>query len=106
MKRMQLALSVCTTLCAPIMVGTSAAQNAQWSATSSPVQSTIAGGPWTLGQGGTSTGGGAYNGSSLTLDLVTVSGNTATGGAGGDTNAANSLGAPGTGGLGGGGSNP
>ncbi len=62
MKKMQLALCVCTTLCAPIMVGTSAAQNAQWSATSSPVQSTIAGGPWTLGQGGTSTGGGAYNG--------------------------------------------
>ncbi len=40
-----------------------AAQNAQWTATSSPIQATIAGGPWTLGQGGVShQAGGAYDG--------------------------------------------
>jgi len=62
MKKIQFALCVSAALFAPVFVGTCAAQSATWTATSSPVQSTIAGGPWTLGQGGTSTSGGAYNG--------------------------------------------
>jgi hypothetical protein len=62
MKKIQLALRVSTALFAPILVGTSAAQNATWTASSSPVQATIAGGPWTLSQGGSSTSGGAYDG--------------------------------------------
>jgi hypothetical protein len=62
MKKIQLVLRVSMALFAPIFVGTSAAQNATWTASSSPVQATIAGGPWTLGQGGSSTGGGAYDG--------------------------------------------
>jgi hypothetical protein len=49
-------------LFAPVLVGTSAAQNAQWTATSSPIQATIAGGPWTLGQGGSAKTGGAFDG--------------------------------------------
>jgi hypothetical protein len=61
MKKIELALSVSMTLFAPVLVGTSAAQ-AVWTATSTPIQSTIAGGPWTLGQGGTATTGGAYDG--------------------------------------------
>jgi len=64
MKKIHLALCVSTALFVPVLVGTSAAQNAQWAATSPPIQATIAGGPWTLGQGGTSTSGGAYNGTS------------------------------------------
>jgi hypothetical protein len=62
MKKINLALCVSAALFAPILVGTSAAQSAQWTATSSPIQATIAGGPWTLSQGGTATTGGAYNG--------------------------------------------
>ena len=62
MKKIEFALSVSMALFAPILVGTSAAQNAQWTATSQPIQATIAGGPWTLSQGGSSTGGGAYDG--------------------------------------------
>jgi hypothetical protein len=62
MKKIQLALRVSTALFAPILVGTSAAQNATWTASSAPAQATIAGGPWTLSQGGSSTGGGAYDG--------------------------------------------
>jgi hypothetical protein len=62
MKKLNRILFVSMALSAPVLVGTAAAQNAQWTATSSPVQATIAGGPWTLGQGGTSTSGGAYNG--------------------------------------------
>jgi hypothetical protein len=56
MKKFDLALCVTLALFAPVLVGTSAAQ-VQWSATSSPVQSTIAGGPWTLDQGQSTTGG-------------------------------------------------
>jgi hypothetical protein len=62
MKKIELALCVGAALFVPVVVGTSAAQSAQWTATSSPVQSTIAGGPWTLSQGGPSTSGGAYDG--------------------------------------------
>jgi hypothetical protein len=62
MKKIDLALCVSIALFAPVLVGTSAAQGVQWSATSSPIQATIAGGPWTLGQGGTATTGGAYDG--------------------------------------------
>ena len=62
MKKIDLALCVSAALFAPALVGASAAQNVQWTATSSPIQATIAGGPWTLGQGGTATGGGAYDG--------------------------------------------
>ena len=60
--KVDLALRVSMALFAPILVGTCAAQSAAWTATSAPVQSTIAGGPWTLGQGGSSTSGGAYDG--------------------------------------------
>lgn len=58
---MKTTLVVClgTVLFIPVLLN---AQNAQWSAASSPVQATIAGGPWTLGQGGSATTGGAYNG--------------------------------------------
>src|SRR5580658_8543367 len=68
MKKIHLALCVSAALFAPALVGTSAAQNAQWTATSTPIQATIAGGPWTLGQGGAPTvqggakSGGAYDG--------------------------------------------
>ena len=62
MKKIELAICVSAALFAPVFVGTSAAQSATWTATSSPVQATIAGGPWTLSQGGSSTGGGAYDG--------------------------------------------
>jgi hypothetical protein len=66
MKNLKLALCVSTALFAPILVGTCAAQdppqNAQWTATTAPIQATIAGGPWTLSQGGSSTGGGAFDG--------------------------------------------
>ncbi len=62
MKKIELALCVSVALFAPVLVGTSAAQSASWTATSSPVQATIAGGPWTLGQGGSATTGGAYDG--------------------------------------------
>ena len=62
MKKIEFALCVSAALFAPVFVGTSAAQSAAWTATGSPAQATIAGGPWTLGQGGTSTGGGAYDG--------------------------------------------
>ena len=64
MKKIEPALWLCTALLAPALVGTAAAQNAQWTATSTPVQATIAGGPWTLAQGGTATTGGAFNGPS------------------------------------------
>jgi hypothetical protein len=62
MKKIKFALFVGAALFAPVLVGTCAAQSAQWTATSAPIQATIAGGPWTLSQGGTSTGGGAYDG--------------------------------------------
>lgn len=64
MKKILLALCVCAALFALALVGTSVAQaqSAQWSAASSPVQAMIAGGPWTLSQGGTSISGGAYDG--------------------------------------------
>ena len=74
MKKIEFALCVGAALFAPVLVGTSVAQSAPqmtrrvitpsatWTATSSPIQATIAGGPWTLGQGGTSTKGGAYDG--------------------------------------------
>ncbi len=74
MKKIEFALCVGVALFAPVFVGTSAAQSAPqmtrrvvvpsaaWTASSSPVQATIAGGPWTLGQGGASTTGGAYDG--------------------------------------------
>jgi hypothetical protein len=62
MKEIELALCVGAALFAPVVVGTSAGQSAQWTASSSPVQSTIAGGPWTLSQGGSSSKGGAYDG--------------------------------------------
>ena len=64
MKKIKLALCMSTALFVSVLVGTSVAQaqSAQWSATSSPIQATISGGPWTLGQGGTSTSGGAYDG--------------------------------------------
>jgi hypothetical protein len=62
MKKIELALCLCAALCTPSLVGTAAAQNAQWTAASTPVQATIAGGPWTLAQGGTATKGGAYDG--------------------------------------------
>jgi hypothetical protein len=63
MKKIHLALCVSAALFAPALVGTSAAQNVQWTATSAPVQATIAGGPWTLGQGGApSVNGGAKSG--------------------------------------------
>ncbi|HEY6347390.1 MAG TPA: hypothetical protein VIY49_38370 [Bryobacteraceae bacterium] len=65
MKKLKPALCVSTALFAPILVGTCAAQdpqNAQWVATAVPIQATIAGGPWTLSQGGPSLGGGAYDG--------------------------------------------
>ncbi len=62
MEKVQFALCVSAALFAPVMVATSAAQSATWTATSSPVQATIAGGPWTLAQGGSSTSGGAYDG--------------------------------------------
>ena len=55
MKKIKLALCVSAALFAPVLVGTSVAQARTPSgrATSSPIQATIAGGPWTLGQGGT-----------------------------------------------------
>src|ERR1035438_6755605 len=62
MKKIELALCVCAALFSPVFVGTSAAQSAAWTATSAPVQATIAGGPWTLSQGGSATTGGAYDG--------------------------------------------
>jgi hypothetical protein len=62
MKKIRSVLCVGAALFAPVLVSTSAAQNATWSATSSPIQATIAGGPWTLSQGGTATTGGAYDG--------------------------------------------
>src|SRR5580698_2516869 len=63
MKKIHLALCVSTALFAPVLVGTSAAQSVQWTATSAPIQATIAGGPWTLGQGGApSVNGGAKTG--------------------------------------------
>lgn len=62
MKKIELALCVSTALFAPVLVSTAAAQNAQWTATSTPIQATIAGGPWTLSQGGSATTGGAYDG--------------------------------------------
>jgi hypothetical protein len=62
MKKIEFALCVGAALFAPVFVGTSAAQSAAWTATSPAVQATIAGGPWTLGQGGTATTGGAYDG--------------------------------------------
>jgi hypothetical protein len=62
MNKIKLALCVSASLFAPILVGTSAAQSAAWTATSVPIQSTIAGGPWTLSQGGTATTGGAFDG--------------------------------------------
>jgi hypothetical protein len=64
MKKIKLVLCVSVALFAAVLVGTpvAQAQNAQWSATSSPIQATIAGGPWTLSQGGSSTSGGAYDG--------------------------------------------
>jgi hypothetical protein len=64
MKKIKLALCMSAALFATVLLGTSVAQaqNAQWTATSSPVQATIAGGPWTLSQGGASTKGGAYDG--------------------------------------------
>ena len=52
MQKIEFALCVSVALFAPVFVGTSAAQSATWTATSPPVQATIAGGPWTLGQGG------------------------------------------------------
>jgi hypothetical protein len=63
MKKLDLALCVISILFAPVFVGTAAAQ-VQWNATSSPAQSTIAGGPWTLDQGQSTTGGtsGPYDG--------------------------------------------
>jgi hypothetical protein len=61
MRKTELALCVGAALFAPVLVGRSAAQ-AVWTATSSPIQATIAGGPWTLSQGGSSTSGGAYDG--------------------------------------------
>jgi hypothetical protein len=64
MKKIQLlALCAGAALFAPLLVGVAAAQ-AQWTASSAPVQSTIAGGPWTLDQGQSTTGGtsGPYNG--------------------------------------------
>jgi len=69
MQKIEFALCVSAALFAPVFVGTSAAQDgtsavqsATWTATSPAVQATIAGGPWTLGQGGSSTSGGAYDG--------------------------------------------
>src|SRR5580704_4868251 len=62
MKKVQLIVRVSTALFAPVFVGISAAQNATWTASSAPIQATIAGGPWTLSQGGSSTGGGAFDG--------------------------------------------
>ena len=62
MKKIKLALSVSAAVFVPALVGTCAAQSVQWSATSSPIQATIAGGPWTLGQGGSAKTGGAYDG--------------------------------------------
>src|SRR5580693_6306620 len=62
MNKIEFALCVSAALFAPVVVGTSAAQSAQWTATSAPIQSMIAGGPWTLSQGGTATTGGAYDG--------------------------------------------
>ena len=61
MKKREFAL--CVSACLFVFVGRSAAQSAtQWTATSAPAQATIAGGPWTLSQGGSSTGGGAFDG--------------------------------------------
>ena len=62
MNKIELALSVSMALLAPGLVATSWAQNASWTAASTPIQATIAGGPWTLGQGGAKTTGGAYDG--------------------------------------------
>jgi hypothetical protein len=62
MKKIDFTLCVSAALFAPVFAGTAVAQSAAWTATSPAVQATIAGGPWTLGQGGTSTGGGAYDG--------------------------------------------
>ncbi len=68
MNKINLALCVSAALFAPALVGTSVAQNVQWTAASSPIQATIAGGPWTLGQGGAPSvnggpkSGGAYDG--------------------------------------------
>jgi hypothetical protein len=62
MKKIRLALCVSAALFVPGLVGMSFAQSAQWTATSMPIQATIAGGPWTLSQGGTATTGGAYDG--------------------------------------------
>ena len=65
MKKIALVLWMSVTLFATVLVGTSVAQSqsAQWTATSSPVQATIAGGPWTLSQGGASTKGSDHRGS-------------------------------------------
>jgi hypothetical protein len=62
MKKIHFALCVGAALFAPAVVGISVAQNTTWTASSSPIQATIAGGPWTLSQGGSSTGGGPYDG--------------------------------------------
>jgi len=64
MKKIDLTLRASLALLVPVLVGTASAQtpSAQWSAGSSPVQATIAGGPWTLSQGGTATTGGAFDG--------------------------------------------
>jgi hypothetical protein len=59
MKKIEFAICVCA--CLFVFVGSSAAQT-QWSGTSTPAQATIAGGPWTLSQGGSATTGGAYDG--------------------------------------------
>ncbi len=61
MRNIDFALCASAMLLAPVLVGTSAAQ-ATWSAISSPIQATIAGGPWTLAQGGAATTGGAFDG--------------------------------------------
>ncbi|HTB13682.1 MAG TPA: hypothetical protein VK752_19035 [Bryobacteraceae bacterium] len=59
MKKLEFALCLSTFL---FFVDRSAAQSAQWTATSAPAQATIAGGPWTLSQGGSATSGGAFDG--------------------------------------------
>lgn len=81
MKRhFELALAVSAALFAPVLVGTSAAQSASWTATSNPIQATITGGPWTLVQGGLPavqggpTSGGAYSATSPYVPYCTPGG--------------------------------
>jgi hypothetical protein len=62
MMKIEFALCVTAALFGPVLVGTASAQSATWTASGSPAQATIAGGPWTLGQGGSATSGGAFNG--------------------------------------------